>query len=73
MSTYRSIIVNIQPPLLERLTKAAELLAMSRNAVIRRSLERDLRFVLGPELARLERARREATAEYLQRVSASVK
>ena len=64
MESYKAVILNIPFQLLDRLNHAARGLSLSRSELIRRSLSRDLDFVLQQEVPRLSKAREEASYDY---------
>src|SRR5262249_55172006 len=63
---YKPVLLNMPITLLERLDNAASALQMNRSDLIRRSLARDLEFLVSNEVA-LARAR-ENTSQRLYRI-----
>lgn len=63
MSDYtRKILLSLSPDLIRQLDEAAAVLGMCRSDVIRRSLQRDLSYVMSEELPRMRRLQQEAAA-----------
>lgn len=63
-SDHKPILINIPTRLLTQLDKAAKRLDLSRSELIRRSLSRDLKFVIKHEVAEAYKARAKAAAIY---------
>ena len=64
MDTRKSILLNVPLKLFQRLNEASAAMAISCSELIRRSLSRDLEFVLKYEIALIARARGEASRDY---------
>ena len=61
MDTYKPILLNVPLGLLQRLNEASAAMSLNRSALIRRSLSRDLDFILRYEISRRAKGN-EATA-----------
>ncbi len=61
---HKPILINIPTALLKQLDKAAERLELSRSELVRRSLYRDIKFVLKHEVAEITKAKGKTAARY---------
>jgi hypothetical protein len=61
---YRPIQLNLPLDVLEQLTRAAQVMGMTRADLIRRSICRDLQFVLESEVTLAEAAKEKRDAVY---------
>ena len=61
MDTYKPILLNVSLGLLQRLNEASAAMCINRSALIRRSLSRDLDFILRYEISHRAKGN-EATA-----------
>ena len=64
MENHRPILLNVPLRLLQRLDVASKALSVTRSELIRRSLTRDLDFVLEHEVPRFAKAREDAGGAY---------
>lgn len=60
------ILLRMPIPILTKLDEAAKTLNMSRSDVIRRSLARDLEFIVAHEIERMKEHQRQTEAAYLR-------
>jgi metal-responsive CopG/Arc/MetJ family transcriptional regulator len=65
---YKPVLINIPTALLQQLDRAAERLELSRSELVRRSLERDLKFVVKHEVAEMTKAKAKTAALYANRM-----
>lgn len=65
-NTSKAVLLHLSPSLLNSLDQAAEALGMTRSAVIRRSLSRDLQFILNQEAVRTAAFNRAKDEDYAQ-------
>jgi len=61
---HKPILINVPISLLEQLDEAADCLDLSRSELVRRSLHRDLKFVMKHEVEEVVRAREKAETIY---------
>ena len=66
MDTYKPILLNVPLGLLQRLNEASAAMRISRSELIRRSLSRDLEFVIRYEISRLAKATEESASDYFR-------
>jgi metal-responsive CopG/Arc/MetJ family transcriptional regulator len=66
MKSYKPILINIPLTLLERLDHAAANLNLSRSELLRRSLRRDLTFIIDHELRNQDQAKQITMRQYSQ-------
>jgi len=66
MKSYKPILINIPLTLLERLDHAATNLNLSRSEPLRRSLRRDLTFIIDHELRNQDQAKQNTMRQYSQ-------
>ena len=64
LDSPKSILLNVPLRLFQRLNEASAAMAISRSELIRRSLSRDLEFVLDYEVALIARFRADAGRDY---------
>lgn len=64
-SKHKPILINIPTGLLQQLDEAANCLDLSRSELVRRSLSRDLRFVVKHEVEEASRAKAKTSALYI--------
>ena len=67
----RKLLLSLSPELVDQLDHAASVLGMCRSDVIRRSLQRDLGFVMSHELPNMERFQQESAAAHEAGLAAS--
>jgi hypothetical protein len=60
----RKILLSLTPDIVAQLDQAARVLGMCRSDVIRRSLQRDLKYVMAHELPNMQRFHRETAAAH---------
>ena len=63
---HKPILINIPIELLHELDRAAERLELSRSELVRRSLHRDLKFVVKHEVAEVTKAKGKTAARYAE-------
>lgn len=63
-SNHKPVLINIPINLLQQLDKAAEHLDLSRSELVRRSLHRDVKFVLKHEVDQASKAKAKVAALY---------
>ena len=63
-SNHKPILINIPIELLHELDKAAQRLDLSRSELVRRSLHRDLQFVIKHQVEEASRAKAKTAARY---------
>jgi metal-responsive CopG/Arc/MetJ family transcriptional regulator len=63
---HKPVLINIPTVLLKQLDKAAERLELSRSELVRRSLHRDLKFVVKHEVAEVTKAKGKTAARYAE-------
>ena len=63
---HKPILINVPTKLLEQLDKAAGRLDLSRSELVRRSLHRDLKFVVKHEVAEVTKAKGKTAARYAE-------
>ncbi len=63
---HKPVLINIPTVLLKQLDKAAERLELSRSELVRRSLYRDLKFVVKHEVAEITKAKGKTAARYAE-------
>ena len=63
-SDHRPVLINIPTELLRKLDEAAQHLDLSRSELVRRSLHRDIKFVLKHEVAEASKAKEKTNALY---------
>lgn len=73
METRKAILVQLSSSLVDQLDEAALVLNMTRVDVIRRSLLRDLQFVVSEELERTRRHQQNQQKRYLEWASLKAK
>jgi hypothetical protein len=66
LDTYKPILLNVPLGLLQRLNQASAAMRISRSALIRRCLSRDLEFVLRCELSHLAEANEQSALDYFR-------
>jgi len=63
---HKPVLINIPIGLLQELDEAAERLDLSRSELVRRSLHRDLKFVVKHEVAEITKAKGKTAARYAE-------
>ncbi len=73
MSEERKILLSLPQTVVDQLDEAAKVFSMCRLDVIRRSLARDLDFVLNHEIPKLRRWNEEIASDYSGWVTGSLR